>query len=73
MYAGYMARPRRGTEPMQVIRLRGDTEDWAAFTTATDGQQAEVTRQFWAWYVRRPGAKLPQRPPRAEMPKHATR
>jgi uncharacterized membrane protein YcfT len=47
---------------MPVIRLRADTAVWEDFTTATNGQHAEITRQFWAWYVRRPGAKLPRRP-----------
>lgn len=63
-----MPRPLRGTEPMTGVNLRADPSVWEDFIAATDGQQAEVTRQFWAWYVRRPGAKLPQRPPRTETP-----
>jgi len=48
---------------MSVVRLRADASVWEEFAAATDGQQAEVTREFWAWYVRRRGAKLPKRPP----------
>ncbi len=51
---------------MTGVHLRADPAVWEDFTAATEGEHAEITRQFWAWYVRRPGAKLPKRPPHAE-------
>ena len=56
-------RPRRGAEPMSVVHLRLDRADWADLETVTGGQQAEITRQLVAWYLRRRGAKMPPRPP----------
>ncbi|MFE1205630.1 hypothetical protein ACFW5V_28500 [Streptomyces sp. NPDC058762] len=34
--------------------------DTAAATAGSD--RSRITRQFWEWYVRRPGAELPERP-----------
>jgi len=53
---------------MPVVRTRVDASVWEEFVAATGGQQAEVIREFCAWYVWRRGAKLPKRPPRAETP-----
>jgi hypothetical protein len=46
-------------------RFRVDPEDWRAFGDAVpdDTDRSKVLREFVAWYVRKPGAKLPQRPP----------
>jgi hypothetical protein len=47
--------------------LRGIDDDLAAqfdaATRAADSDRSAVTRQFWEWYVGRPGAELPIRPP----------
>lgn len=53
--------PLRG-KTMPAVRLRVEKADWDALTEATDGQQAETTRQLIAWWLRRPGAKMPPRP-----------
>lgn len=38
-------------------------EDWKRFgTLAGDRRRAEVLRAFIAWYVGKPGAKMPRRP-----------
>lgn len=50
--------------PRAVISVEGD--DWKTFGERTGaGRRPEVIRQFIAWYIRKPGAKLPERPPRA--------
>jgi hypothetical protein len=41
-----------------------EDELWEPFGAAVGmRERAEVIRQFVAWYLRRPGAKLPVRPP----------
>lgn len=46
--------------------LRGIPDDLAADFDATSKQagsdRSTVTRLFWEWYVRRPGAALPEQP-----------
>ncbi len=41
-----------------------DDLDTATKTAGTD--RSAVTRQFWEWYVGRPGARLPERPVSSE-------
>lgn len=47
---------------MRAVTLRADIDAYADFERAANGQAAEITRQLWAWFARRPGAKLPARP-----------
>ena len=42
--------------------VRISDEDWADLA-ARSGDRAAVIKDLIAWYLRRPGAKLPQRPP----------
>ncbi|MFJ6215053.1 hypothetical protein ACIQGZ_17210 [Streptomyces sp. NPDC092296] len=54
--------PNAPKTPPRQIRI-GD--EWYDFDTAakTMGtERATLIREFIAWYLRRPGAKLPQRP-----------
>ncbi|MEU6628361.1 hypothetical protein ABZ905_08715 [Streptomyces parvus] len=51
-------------------RFRVPLPDWVAFLDATRQQhptgrspRGQVLREFMAWYMRRPGAKMPTRPP----------
>ncbi|MFP3119536.1 hypothetical protein [Streptomyces sp. Iso 434] len=51
-------------------RFRAPDSEWEPFADATravhpDGRspRAQVLREFIRWYMRRPGAKLPVRPP----------
>ncbi|WP_405580634.1 hypothetical protein [Streptomyces sp. NBC_01092] len=52
-------------------RFRAPDDEWFPFGDATRaahpenrrGPRAEVLREFMRWYMRRPGAKLPERPP----------
>lgn len=53
-----------GTTPKRGIRIPDDT--WLpAVETARkqDTSAGELCREFLDWYLRKPGAKLPQRPP----------
>lgn len=44
-----------------------DKEEWMLFgKRAGPGKRPEVLRQLVAWYNRKPGAKLPERPPRQD-------
>lgn len=52
-------------------KLRGlrqiDDDLWADMETAakaTDTDRSAITRQFYEWFTHRPGATLPQRPPK---------
>jgi hypothetical protein len=36
-----------------------------------DRNRSEVMRALLAWYLREPGAKLPERPPRQDLPSSA--
>ena len=45
--------------------VRISDEDWADLETATGSSGSDrgtVIKQFIRWYLRRPGAKLPERP-----------
>lgn len=46
--------------------IRGADDDlWRDLDVATKKAGADrsaITRRFWEWYVRRPGATLPERP-----------
>ncbi|MFF4292182.1 hypothetical protein ACFY0N_00830 [Streptomyces vinaceus] len=53
-------------------RFRAPRDEWDGFEAATKTQaqhvagkspRGQVIREFIRWYLRRPGAKLPQRPP----------
>lgn len=48
----------------RVIRLADN--DWNGLADAAgERHRAQVIREFIAWYLRRPGARLPERPPKA--------
>ena len=59
-----MARPRTGEMPIQHVRAAD--EDWADLDTASDGRRPDVVRELIRWYLRRPGARLPDRPVAAD-------
>jgi hypothetical protein len=49
--------------PARQMRIPDD--DWGDFDTAAKqmgSERASEVRAFISWYLRRPGAKLPQRP-----------
>lgn len=49
--------------PQRPIRV--EKELWDPFGAAVgDRRRSEVLREFIRWYLREPGAKLPDRPPR---------
>lgn len=59
-------RPKTGETPIQHIRI--PSGDWRDFNAATDGKGAAAVRAFIRWYLRLPGAKLPERPPHRPRP-----
>ncbi len=49
--------------------VRVDDADWADLGAAAERQgtdRAKVLNQFIAWYLRRPDAELPERPPASD-------
>ncbi|EFK99541.1 predicted protein [Streptomyces sp. SPB78] len=50
--------------PVRGLRgIEGDLwQDFEKATTDTDSDRSAVLRAFMEWFVRRPGAKLPERP-----------
>ena len=59
-----VARPRTGEMPIQHVRAADD--DWADLDTASGGRRPDVVRELIRWYLRRPGSRLPDRPPVAD-------
>ena len=57
--AAVTGRSGRGTA-RQTVRV--DEDLWARFGAVADPDRSAVLREFIAWYVREPGAKLPARP-----------
>jgi hypothetical protein len=59
-------------------QMRIPASEWEPFENATKAQhptgrspRAAVVRQFIRWYMRRPGAELPERPPAGPWSKGA--
>lgn len=52
----------------RVIRGAPDElwNDLDTTTKAAGTDRSAVTREFWEWYVQRPGARLPERPASGE-------
>jgi hypothetical protein len=58
-----VARPKTGETPSRHVRVAD--EDWGdleAAAGAIGSDRGKVINQFIRWYLRRPGAKLPERP-----------
>lgn len=56
--------PNSPGNPHRSVRV-SDT-DWADFDTATkqqDSDRGTVIKEFISWYLHRPGARMPRRPP----------
>ena len=52
----------------RTVRIRDD--DWVPFGHAAmdaDSDRSALIKQFIAWYLARPDAELPQRPPSAPV------
>jgi len=54
-----VGRPRKG----ELQQTRIPEADWLEMHELAGPQRAEIIRQFIAWYLRRPGAAMPGRPP----------
>jgi len=55
-----VARPKTGETPVRTLRV--PDPDWPDLHAVTGRELASVIHQFVRWYLRRPGAKLPERP-----------
>lgn len=55
-----VARPKTGQTPVRTLRM--PDPDWPDMHAVTGRELASVIHQFVRWYLRRPGAKLPERP-----------
>lgn len=60
-----MARPATGETPIQHTRV--DQDDWDDLEAAVGRRRAKIVRDLIRWYIRRPGAALPERPSREQM------
>ncbi|MER5420290.1 hypothetical protein [Streptosporangium roseum] len=59
--------PNQPKTPTRNVRVEG--QKWQDFGNATQGQgtnRAEAINQFIDWYLNKPGAELPERPPAAD-------
>jgi hypothetical protein len=54
---------------MPIAEIRVAKDDWADFRAVNLRRAPAVIREFIRWYLRRPGAKLPQRPTAEEIEK----
>jgi hypothetical protein len=63
-YTNYaVTMPNAPKTPLRPIRI--PEEDWTDFAEAAvsqDTDRSALVREFIAWYLRRPGAKMPKRP-----------
>jgi hypothetical protein len=55
--------PNAPKTPVRPIRVEaGLWDDFGKAAAASDTDRSAALRAFMAWYARRPGAKLPERP-----------
>ncbi|MDF3290740.1 hypothetical protein [Streptomyces silvisoli] len=56
----------------RVVRGIDDqlVEDFDTAAKATGSDRSAITRQLWEWFVRRPGATLPDRPDAGDDQQH---
>jgi hypothetical protein len=55
-----VARPKTGETPLAPLRV--PAADWSDLHELHDRERAHIVQQLIRWYLRRPGAKLPERP-----------
>ncbi|MFI7009998.1 hypothetical protein [Streptomyces sp. NPDC050145] len=54
--------PNQPKTPPRQIRIGNEWYDFELAVKAQDSERASVVRAFIDWYIRRPGAELPERP-----------
>lgn len=60
-----VGRPATGKTPVQYVRIPQD--DWDDFRAVAGRRAPALLRDFIRWYLRRPGAKMPERPSRKDV------
>jgi len=68
--AGTLSRvPNQPKTPNRAVRVDGQVwEDAGQASAAMGTDRTKLINQFLRWYLRRPGAKLPERPPEDRRP-----
>lgn len=61
------ARTGEGDTPVRKVRISNADWDELGRIVGANGR-GTLLKEFIAWYLRRPGAKLPRRPPRSPEP-----
>jgi hypothetical protein len=57
--------PNKPATPSRAVRIDNETWDELGVAAAAEGtDRSAILRQLAQWWVRRPGAKLPERPQR---------
>lgn len=56
--------PNQPKTPARQMRIGDEWYDFDAAAKAAGTDRATVVREFIAWYLREPGAKMPARPDR---------
>lgn len=65
--------PNAPRTPVRPIRVDADLwNDFGQAATTNGTDRSAALRAFMAWYARRPGAKLPERPVSIRPPKDAS-
>lgn len=60
---GYRSRmPNQPKTPARQMRIGDEWFDFELAANAQDTERAAAVRAFIDWYIRKPGAELPQRP-----------
>ncbi len=60
---GRRGRPATGHGDVAPVRVDKDVKTaFDAAAAAAGSNRSKVTEALWAWYARRPGAELPERP-----------
>lgn len=59
--------PNAPKTPLRAVRIPDDEwNELGAAVADTPTDRTKLIREFIRWYLRRPGAKLPVRPPKPE-------
>ncbi|WP_435110203.1 hypothetical protein [Nocardiopsis synnemataformans] len=55
--------PNAPRTPARQVRIGDEWYEFDAAAKSMDTERATLLREFIAWYLRKPGAKMPKRPP----------
>jgi hypothetical protein len=64
--------PNQPKTPARQVRIGEEWYEFDAAAKSMDTERAALIREFIAWYLRKPGAKLPTRPAAVPTAKEAS-